>query len=97
MSAWTDVWDLIKATVAVDSGDYQAATSDALGSGVPQAAASGAGAWGAITGFLTAITDWHLWSSLGWLLLGLVLIVTGVALWLRLPQEVSRLGPAGLL
>ena len=92
MSAWSDVWDLIQATVAADSGNWQAGTSAALASGVPQAAASGSGVWGAITGFIVAITDWHLWASLGWLLLGVALIVTGVTLWLKLPQRAAPLG-----
>lgn len=38
---------------------------------------------GAVTGFFRVITDAALWRSLGWLLLGLALMVMGLVLWLR--------------
>lgn len=38
---------------------------------------------------VTAITDVHLYISLGWLFLGLTLIWMGIALWLKVPQKVA--------
>lgn len=38
---------------------------------------------------VTAITDVHLYISLGWLFLGITLIWLGVALWLKVPQKVA--------
>lgn len=35
--------------------------------------------------FFTAITNGKVWRSLGWLLLGLILIFAGLALWLKKP------------
>ena len=40
-------------------------------------------AWGAIVAFLEAMTDWHLWASLGWVVLGVGMIITGAVLWLK--------------
>ena len=82
MSAWTDIWDVIKGVNAAGTGNFAGAEQAAVSSPATQAAGNATGAWGAITGFLLALTDWHLWASLGWLLLGLVLIVMGARLWL---------------
>lgn len=38
---------------------------------------------GAIRGALQILADGTMWRSLGWLLLGIALMVSGVALWLR--------------
>jgi hypothetical protein len=35
--------------------------------------------------FFTAVTDWHLWASAGWIVLGLVLAAMGIRLWLGKP------------
>lgn len=35
--------------------------------------------------FFTTVTDWHFWASLGWILLGLVLMAAGIRLWLGKP------------
>ena len=92
MSGWTEIWDLIKETAAAGSGNIAGAESTAAGSPAVQAAGRASGTWGAITGFLVALTDWHLWASLGWLVAGLVLIIIGISLWLRLPQRAAPLG-----
>lgn len=33
----------------------------------------------------TAVTDWHFWASLGWIIAGAVLAVMGLRLWLGKP------------
>lgn len=37
--------------------------------------------------FVGELSDWHMWASLGWIALGLILLFTGLALWARLPQR----------
>ena len=37
---------------------------------------------GGIEAFFSAVTDGKLWRSLGWLLLGIILIIAGVYLWI---------------
>jgi hypothetical protein len=90
MSGWTDVWDLISDVVnplqlTENIGD--SSTSDQL-LGASASAAQGTGVFGAIVAFLTALADWHMWASLGWVLLGVVLILAGVRLW------TGKLGPS---
>jgi len=41
-----------------------------------------AGIAGAFEAFFSAVTDGKLWRSLGWLLLGIILIMAGVYLWI---------------
>lgn len=89
MSGWTDVWQLIQEAASAASLvqnpaglSSQIGQSGTAGNTVISGAESGAGAWGAITGFLVAITDWHLWASVGWILLGLALIIMGARIWL---------------
>ena len=33
----------------------------------------------------TTLADWHMWASLGWIVVGLVLLVAGIRLWLGKP------------
>jgi hypothetical protein len=90
MSGWTDVWNLIQEAASgasIAGGGSTAAYESQLtqpntvGSTVNTGAQAAGGAWGAITGFLVAIADWHLWASLGWVLLGIALIVIGLRMW----------------
>lgn len=39
----------------------------------------GSGPWTAIAAFFATITDGRMWRSLGWIVLGLVLVVAGLA------------------
>lgn len=38
---------------------------------------------GVLVAFFTTITDYRMWRSLGWLLLGIVMIGSGLALWAK--------------
>lgn len=42
---------------------------------------------GLFGGFFQIITDGKMWRSLGWVVLGLVLIAMGINLWLKLPEK----------
>jgi len=44
-----------------------------------------AGIAGAAEAFFTAVTDGKLWRSLGWVLLGIILVMAGVYLWIVPP------------
>jgi hypothetical protein len=41
---------------------------------------------------VTALSDIHMWISLGWLVLGLILIIVGILLWLKVPQRAAGIG-----
>lgn len=51
-------------------------------------------ALGSLEAFYKVITDGKLWRSLGWLWLGIVLIIVGIAMWLRIPQRGAALAGA---
>ena len=71
------------------TGGAPAAANESIGQQAAKAAATGS--WsGALIGFLVAMTDWHLWASLGWLVLGLALILIGIRMW------TGRLAPPGV-
>ena len=40
-------------------------------------------------GFLHIITDGRMWRSLGWILLGILLMFLGLSLWLKLPSKLA--------
>lgn len=54
-----------------------------------------AGVGGGIAAFYDAVTDGKLWRSVGWLLLGLVLLIIGITLWIG-PSAVTH-GPTGVV
>lgn len=39
---------------------------------------------------VAAVTDIHMWISLGWLALGFWMLVIGILLWLKIPQRAAR-------
>lgn len=47
----------------------------------------------AMKSFYTAVTDGKMWRSVAWILLGLLLLVNGILLWLKIPQKAA--GVAG--
>lgn len=38
---------------------------------------------------VSAVTDVHMWISVGWLALGFWMLVIGILLWLKIPQRVA--------
>ena len=89
MSVWSDIWGNIQALAGATEGDPTLYAEGYNESPDIQAAATGivqtAGFFGFIEGFLTALTDPGMWISLGWLTLGVVLIISGVRLWMGKP------------
>jgi hypothetical protein len=65
-------------TTSVATQEEQAVAQEATGN--PEAFSS---VQNALSGFYTVITNGKMWRSLGWLLLGVVMIVTGLGLWLK--------------
>jgi hypothetical protein len=61
------------------------------GFGTPQTAAdigtaaTGNGVFGSLTAFFATITDGKMWRSLGWILLGIMIMAFGINLWLKNP------------
>lgn len=43
----------------------------------------------ALKAFFSAVTDYKMWRSVAWIMLGLILIVNGILLWLRIPQRAA--------
>lgn len=39
---------------------------------------------------VSAVTDIHMWISVGWLALGFWMLVVGILLWLKVPQRAAR-------
>lgn len=39
---------------------------------------------------VSAVTDIHMWISVGWLVLGFWMLVVGILLWLKIPQRAAR-------
>lgn len=42
---------------------------------------------GVMAAIWTDLTDVHMWASLGWLVLGALLLMLGLLMWLRKPVE----------
>lgn len=83
-SWWTDIADVILGGAQTAAGNPSGAGQTAAGvGGVAQSAATTSGFFGTVASFLTAMTDWHLWASLGWLALGVGLVIAGLWLWLK--------------
>ena len=50
---------------------------------------------GALVAFFATLTDYTMWRSLGWLILGVILIAAGAGLWLKneaIPSVRSSVG-----
>jgi hypothetical protein len=85
-------------------GPNQPAGQDAQQAAADAAAAAKAAAnplldvAAALKAFFSAVTDYKMWRSVAWIMLGLFLMVNGILLWLRIPQRAagiaSRVGGA---
>jgi hypothetical protein len=52
----------------------------------------------ALKAFYSAVTDGKMWRSLAWIALGLLLMVNGILLWLKIPQKAAGIaGRAAVL
>lgn len=78
-------------------GEVQQITGGGQGPAANGAGINFSSVQNALTAFYRAVTNGKMWRSLGWLLLGLVLIIMGAALWIKgsvSPQDAIAL--AGL-
>lgn len=60
---------------------------------VPDPLAPLAGIAGSLEAFFTALTDGKMWRSLGWIILGIALMIIGVVLWIG--PSAARRSPVG--
>ena len=96
MSFWSD---LTNAVGTYYSDAWNAATGGAAGS-VASDVGSAAGGVAGFAGFATVVegiwaglTDYKMWRSLGWLLLGILLMLLGAVMWTgmqRNPISIAR-------
>jgi hypothetical protein len=92
VSIWTDIVDAVKGgnsdvqqvtgVTAPTPGSNVAGAVGAAGS-APGALSGVAGAADALSAFFAYLTNAAMWRSLGWLLLGVVLMIAGIALFLK--------------
>lgn len=89
MSFWSDLLDIISSS----AGNEEAVTSPSSTVG-PDLATSWPGSFLTLAeGVWAALTDGKLWRSLGWLALGIVLMLLGLLWWLG--PSAARRPPAG--
>jgi hypothetical protein len=94
MSWWSDVvkWAWNQPTVGQEAGVQPGTTAPAT------AAVSAAGGFDGLSKTITAVyagvADGKFWRSLGWLLLGIILMFLGVLWWIG--PSASRAGPGEL-
>lgn len=50
---------------------------------------------GVLVAFFTTITDYRMWRSLGWLVLGILMVAGGLSLWLK-GEVISNVGPTSV-
>jgi hypothetical protein len=101
MSFWSDITGIVskyytEAWAAATGGAVSNASGD-VGSTVSTAkaaVAAGAGEVTTIQAIWAQLTNAKMWKSLGWLLLGIVLMAGGVLLWIGPSAE--RRSPIGL-
>lgn len=92
---WTDVidWAWNQPTAAQEAGLQPGSTAPATAAGNAVGGVQGVGQ--AVTAIWTNLRDGKMWRSLGWLLLGITLMLVG-ALWWIGPSS-GRANPAGVV
>jgi hypothetical protein len=88
MSWWSDLTD---ALLAVSPGGTLTPGGQAAIGGAVQ----GSGVLGGILGIWANLRDYKMWRSLGWLLLGIVLMLLGAAWWLG--PSAARAAPTSVV
>jgi len=95
MSFWSDiVKDVGLAIQGAAGGGPGIITSGGAGATTPQQLAGEAPGISIVEGIWTQLTDGRMWRSLGWLLLGIVLMLLAVGWWIG--PSAARRSPAGL-
>jgi hypothetical protein len=95
MSWWDDVikWAWNQPTIGQEAGIQPGSTAPATAVGNAVGGASGSAQ--AITAIWTNLRDGKMWRSLGWLLLGIILMLLGALWWIG--PSASRASPAGVI
>ena len=75
MSWWSD---LVEAVTAAAGGEQQAELQAA---GAPNVQTPWTSILTLMEGYWAGLTDGKLWRSLGWIILGVILMIFGVAIW----------------
>lgn len=78
----------------VSSGNPVTGAGAGAGEVAGSAASSLGGIAGGIAAFYDVLTDGKLWRSLGWIMLGIALMFTGIGLWIG--PAAARSSPAGV-
>lgn len=92
MSFWSD----LLAVISSAAGNEGAVTAPSSNVGPDLATKTPVGQFLTLTeGIWAEVTDGKLWRSLGWLLLGIVLMMAGVSWWLG--PSAARANPAGVI
>jgi hypothetical protein len=96
MSFWGDVVNDVKLVMLGAAGGESSVlgAAGAQTAATPQQITSDIPLVGTIEGIWTQLTNGKMWRSLGWLLLGVVLMLIGVALWIG--PSGARMSPLGV-
>jgi len=89
MSWWSDLVDIVSGTLGGEAN-----ITNPQGS-IVQDASGWLGFINVIEGIWAGITDGKFWRSLGWLLLGITLMLLGVLWWIG--PSAARSNPAGVV
>lgn len=96
MSFWSDiVRDVGVFIEGAAGGGPGIITSGGAGVTTPQQLAGEAPGISTVEAIWTELTDGRMWRSLGWLILGIVLMLLGVAWWIG--PSAARRSPAGIV
>ena len=92
-SWWSDVisWAWHQPTIGQEAGIQPGSTAPATAASNAVGGVNGLGQ--AVTAAWTNLRDYKMWRSLGWLLLGIVLMFLGVAWWIG--PSAARASPLG--
>jgi hypothetical protein len=87
MSWWSD---LVEAVTSAAGGEQQA---ELVQAGAPNVQTPWTSVLTLMEGYWAGLTDGKLWRSLGWIILGIVMMLLGVAIWVtgqRNPVSIAR-------
>lgn len=93
MSIWTDIWSNLNLFANASEQNYPGIATTLPQTPEGQQIVNYSGFFGGLIGFLDALTDVSTWRSLGWILLGAILIIAGVFLWLRQNDLIPKTQP----
>jgi hypothetical protein len=98
VSWWSDLVDIISQGPVQGGAEAAASaitgtTIGPPGTGAAGLASSSAGFISLIEGIWAGLTDGKMWRSLGWLLLGIVLMLMGASMWAGLSGKIPPVIP----